>query len=305
VHARRLAVIGSYTAVVVSCGGRTGLLAPTDGEGGLPGSNDASFADDGGSPVAPDALPPIDVVPRPVPNGCPDASATLIYVITQSGTLLSFDPSASAFATIGPIHCTSASTPNSMAVDRTGVAYVGFHDGHVFRVSTRTASCQPTSFVAQTFTPSFGMGFASNSGGAGETLYIAAVGGPSRLASIDTTTFAVQVVGTFTPTILSPELTGTGAGDLFAFSSTGGDSIIAQVDKSTARIVAEVTLPGVLQGAGWAFAFWGGDFYTFTAPALPGSVVTRFRPSDGSIVPVARYADIIVGAGVSTCAPQN
>jgi hypothetical protein len=64
------------------------------------------------------------------------------------------------------------------------------------------------------------------------------------------------------------------------------------------------SLPGVSQGSGWAFAFWGGNFYTFTAPG-GSTVVTRFDPNDGSIVQVAQTSDVIVGAGVSTCAPQQ
>jgi hypothetical protein len=35
------------------------------------------------------------------------------------------------------------------------------------------------------------------------------------------------------------------------------------------------------------------------------SLVTRFRPADGSIVQVATSLDAITGAGVSTCAPQQ
>ncbi|MBV9948408.1 MAG: hypothetical protein JOZ69_16270, partial [Myxococcales bacterium] len=89
----------------------------------------------------------------------------------------------------------------------------------------------------------------------------------------------------------------------------GGSSAIAQIDRATAQIVGESALNGVAQGLGWAFAFWGGDFYTFTsANALEqaaGSVVRRFRPSDRTIVAVATYPDLIVGAGVSTCAPQQ
>ena len=57
-----------------------------------------------------------------------------------------------------------------------------------------------------------------------------------------------------------------------------------------------------------AFAIWGGDFYTFTGllTAQQGATeVTRFRPRDGSIVPVGQIVgETIVGAGVSTCAPQ-
>ena len=38
--------------------------------------------------------------------------------------------------------------------------------------------------------------------------------------------------------------------------------------------------------------------------AACGDRVTRFRPSDSTVVDVASYPSIIVGAGVSTCAPQ-
>ena len=64
-------------------------------------------------------------------------------------------------------------------------------------------------------------------------------------------------------------------------------------------------LPGVTQGNAWAFAFWGGDFYMFTAPDVAGSIVQRFRPSTGAITHVADYPERIVGAGVSTCAPEK
>jgi hypothetical protein len=66
------------------------------------------------------------------------------------------------------------------------------------------------------------------------------------------------------------------------------------------------TLPGVDLGGAWAFAFWGGDFYLFTAPGGNGtsSLVTRYRPSDGSVTQVAMAPGVtIVGAGVSPCAP--
>jgi hypothetical protein len=47
-----------------------------------------------------------------------------------------------------------------------------------------------------------------------------------------------------------------------------------------------------------AFAFWGGDFYIFVA-----GDVWRFRPSDGSTLQIAHTDDVVVAAGVSTCAP--
>jgi hypothetical protein len=137
---------------------------------------------------------------------------------------------------------------------------------------------------------------------------------PSVLASLDTQSYALRVVGNFNPQLYQPELTGTGAGDLFAFYAipispvlppTG--SAIGQIDKTTGRVIRQSNLPGVIQNDAWAFAFWGGDFYTFTVPVRGGnsSVVTRFRPSDGTIARVAQSDHVIVGAGVSTCAPQG
>jgi hypothetical protein len=104
------------------------------------------------------------------------------------------------------------------------------------------------------------------------------------------------------------ELTGTGAGGLFAFWGPDGNgspgSAIVEIDKTTAQVTNSSSLPTVTQGDGWAFAFWGGDFYTFTAPA-GSTVVNRYDPNDGTVVQVAETDDEIVGAGVSTCAPQQ
>jgi hypothetical protein len=164
------------------------------------------------------------------------------------------------------------------------------------------------------------MGFSANAsadggGDAGETLYIASdpgppnTPGPSSLGTVDTASFTATIVAPFTPVIRQPELTGTGAGKLYAFwaPTQTSDTSIVEVDKDTAAVTTLATLPGIVLGFGWAFAFWGGDFYTFTAPGGPNSssIVNRYRPSDGSIVQVATAPGLtIVGAGVSTCAPQ-
>jgi hypothetical protein len=163
------------------------------------------------------------------------------------------------------------------------------------------------------------MGFVANvdaGSDGGETLYVSEDNPQdSELAIIDTSTFVLSNVGQFTPNppgILQPELTGTGDGRLFAFSpqQLGSDvpSFIAQIELSSAAILGVDTLPGIGAGEGWAFGFWGGDFYTFTGPApgAKGTVVNRFDPTTQVITRVAAFPDdTIVGAGVSTCAPQN
>jgi hypothetical protein len=158
--------------------------------------------------------------------------------------------------------------------------------------------------------PGFGMGFASNDVGTGETLYVATDTDPGALGAINETTLALTSVGVFSPPVSSAELTGTGDGRLFAFWAPGGNespsSAISQIDKTSAQLIANVTLPGVQQGGGWAFAFWGGDFFLFTAPAGPDTPATvqRYDPASGVLDPrTATYPETIVGAGVSTCAP--
>jgi hypothetical protein len=283
-----------------------------------------------------DALPPIDVsAPIDAFNDCPDAGATLVYVVTKEEQLLSFYPPTAQFRAIGPLRCPTRPpevnnpepTPFSMAVDRTGIAYVVYSDGELFRVSTANARCQTTPFQSGQagFASNFGMGFSHDNTGTGETLFVAS-GDPATpnlattpsLATIDPRTFTLRIVGDLQPPLLNAELTGTGAGDLFAFFATAGatpcdnmqtnvnctDSAIAQLNKTTGRVVAQSVLRGNAQGTAWAFAFWGGDFYTFTAPG-GATVVNRFNPADGSIVTVATRGDLIVGAGVSTCAPAQ
>jgi hypothetical protein len=295
----------------MACGARTALLAPAaggdDGGGLVEGDGAGLLGNDGGG------LPPVRVVPVPegTTGACVDAGTTRIYVVTQQNSLLSFYPPAATFAPIGRLSCpvtiNADATPYSMAVDRAGTAYVLYRDvsdnAELFRVSTVTASCVATGFIRPF---AFGMGYSTNPADGGEVLYVATdEDSGARLATIDTRGFALAVVGAFEPLIQRPELTGTGAGDLFAFYAVADGSAIAQVDKSTAQSLGQSMLAGVYQNYAWAFGLWGGDFYTFTSPGTPpGSAVTRFRPSDGSIVQVAHFPEQIVGAGVSTCAPQ-
>ncbi|HEX8794850.1 MAG TPA: hypothetical protein VF765_28080 [Polyangiaceae bacterium] len=319
--------------IVASCGSRTGLLVPPPHDATAPdvaadvseepdvleepeASEEADADADAGEDAPPMIEETVDI--------CTDAGSTLVYVMTSQNVLMSFYPPTATFTTIGTLTCPDPGndTPFSMAVDRGGIAYVLFESGHLYRVSTRTAVCVPTKFAPGIdFTQQFGMGFSANAdtdggGDGGETLYIAGDPGwatgmpmPSTLGTLDVKAFTASSIAGFTPPILQPELTGTGAGKLYAFwaPTDTADTSIVEIDKTTAAVTTLTTLPGVFFGGGWAFAFWGGDFYTFTAPNGFGtsSVVTRYRPSDGSIVQVATASNLtIVGAGVSTCAPQ-
>ena len=301
----------SASAVASSCGARSELMIDLP-DATLDVAVDANVRDvrDARDVVdAQDVLPPIDVTPQPDSSkiDCPTGE-TYIYLITTSYELYAFYPPDNRFIFIGKISCPNqgTETPFSMAVDRKGVAYVVYSDGRLFRVSTLTAACVATTYVPKQIdgTTTFGMGFSSEQGGLTEKLYIATDTTNNFLGTIDTTAYKLSKIGEFTSKVSRAELTGTGAGGLYAFYTDDVDAYIGQIDKTNAKLTGESKLPGVQLGQGWAFAFWGGDFYLFTAPSGQ-SIVTRFRPSNNSVVEVARLSSIIVGAGVSTCAPQQ
>src|SRR5262249_31106006 len=141
---------------------------------------DARPGSDAREATADDVIPPIDVRPRVDVrrDDCPDADATLVYLVSAEETLLSFYPPTATFTTIGTLACPAPTgmNPFSMAVDRKGKAYVLYwfgavagSPGRIFQVSTATAACVSTSFVpGQQGFDTFGMGFVSDNGGPAE-----------------------------------------------------------------------------------------------------------------------------------------
>lgn len=250
----------------------------------------------------------------PDQTGCSEA-AKLVYVVSDLNELFSFKPDTVTFAKIGELKCPSASTPNSMAVDRTGVAWVNFADGNLFKVSTADASCQATTYVPdQQGFHTYGMAFATNGAGStDETLYVVGIEGVNTgkgLAKIDLTSMKLTTIGDFSGDLTGQgaELTGTGDGRLYGFFTTKPNAKLAQIDTGTGATTDESTLTGVSTGTAWAFSFWGGDFWFYTAVKPAYTVLTRKQSStDGNISTVKQ--DVggfrIVGAGVSTCAPTT
>lgn len=251
--------------------------------------------------------------------------AELIYVVDVENTLLSFDPRTNTFTRIGTLRCPAGNawpefssgraTPFSMAVERSGRAWVLYSSGEIFHVDIRDAACRASEFRrgSEGF-ELFGMGFVTNGPGrTEETLFI--TGGPvesfgrGTLAALDAASLTPEPVGPMPPGEYGAELTGNGAGELWAYTP-GQQSRVARINKATAREEAAYDLPPLrAEPAGWAFAHWGGRYFVFisTGDGLGGiasSQVLRFDPTDGSTaVAVADAGRRIVGAGVSTCAP--
>jgi hypothetical protein len=260
-----------------------------------------------------DSLPPIDVTPvmdvfKPIE--CADASTTFIYLIGENNDLYSFNPATLTLKPIGNISCpNTAGSPFSMAVDRRGVAYVVFSDGNLFRVSTLTAACSATPFaVGQAGFQTFGMGFAANTSDPGETLYVAGSSDravPEGLGKIDTQTFGLTPLGILNPEVNRMELTGTGDGRLFGFSPDNNAPYIAQIDKGSADLLSRDPVVITNQTGAFAFSFWGGKFYAFTADPGSSTLVTQYDPATKVSTVVTQLPTVVVGAGVSTCAPSE
>jgi hypothetical protein len=140
-----------------------------------------------------------------------------------------------------------------------------------------------------------------------ETLFIASDHRYStpRLASIDTATLKVKVVGKlFIPEVNSPELTGTREGQLFAYFPGSKKAAVSRMDKGTAKVLQSWPV-GTSKGGvqAYAFAHWGGRFHIFVTAGYD-SWVMRFDPATGKTRVMRKGLPfMIVGAGVSTHAP--
>lgn len=301
--------------VLVACGGSksSGFGEDNDaggGTGGDGGGGGGTFVDGG----------------MDTGGGNEDCSeaAKLVYVITQSNDLYSFYPATLTFKKIGTLSCPApgmnslgmTAQPNSMAVDRGGTAWVNFDSGKLFKVSTADATCSGTSFAPmQSNFVKFGMGFASNSAGSkDESLYVVGIDdgllGVSGLglAKIDLGSMKLTTIGDFTDGLemQGAELTGTGAGNLYGFF-TSSPATLSPIDKGSAAtpMANQKVLNGVDTGIAWAFSFWGGDFWYYTAASGQTTDVTQQKASGDNSVGVVKsqIGFRIVGAGVSTCAP--
>ena len=134
---------------------------------------------------------------------------------------------------------------------------------------------------------------------------------------IDLSTMTLERFGPFPGALASRncELTGTGDGRLFGFFAgsiydDAASAAVVGLDPNTEAPTSQWPLPTIDTGSDWAFAFWGGDFYLFTADKYdannPYTTVSKFSPSDGSLTTIAQNIGFrVVGAGSSTCAPVS
>jgi hypothetical protein len=253
---------------------------------------------------------------------CSDASAGLIYVVDDVNELFSFDPRKlprDPFQRIGTLRCGDRTgMPFSMSVDRHGRAWVVYTDGALYKVSITDAKCRPTPYApgAAGFRR-FGMGFVTDSpGGTTEKLFIASSEPSYDLGYIETaSSLAPRVVGRAAAAEQhNPELTGTSEAQLFGFFPVdSGPSFVQEIDRSTGAARGRRWTLGKepLGGIGaYAFAQWAGVFYIFVetyneSSELDASVRAIDRATGTYRMVLHHLPYRIVGAGVSTCAPER
>jgi hypothetical protein len=278
---------------------------------GFAATDDGGTADDSGFPTDDGGGGFKDGGATDSGNGaCSDASK-FVYLLTNTNDLYSFDPGTLALKKIGTLDCPTASSANSMAVDRNALAYVNMSDGTLFTVNTQNAHCSATTYaLGQQGRTIRGMGFsADTNGGTAETLYTctnSGLGG-GGLAKISLPGYTLSTVGDFTNGLAGSEceLTGTGDARLFGFFALSNPTKLAEITKTSAATPTSVTLGSVPTASAYAFSFWGGDFWFYTSNGFTNSQITRYRYSTNKSFSavVQNTGMIIVGAGVSTCAP--
>jgi hypothetical protein len=202
--------------------------------------------------------------PAPVQPGC--AGTKLVYLVSDSNEMYSFDPAALTVVDLGSFSCPGEPTPNpdtgsgaanSMAVDRNGTAWVNFQDGRIFQLNTGSLNCTSTSFQSgqSGFSLDLGMAFVSDGAGSGsETLYVSDNGGQGTskgLAWIDVSTMTLNPIGAYTGVTAGydAELTGTPGGTLYGVFSTSPASL-AQIDEQTGATSNVVYLDAVSTSGG-------------------------------------------------------
>src|SRR5690606_14665404 len=193
--------------------------------------------------------------------------------------------------------------------------WVLYSDGSLYRVDTTMPNlpCTKSTWAPQQGLTVFGMGFSTDAqGGTEDTLYVAGgaatqTGSSATLATLSTQTFTASTIGSVSGW---PELTGTGSAELWGWFPSDalgqGTPRVEQIDKATGAAVKTFTLQDLAgPPAAWAFAFWGGDFWIFLQKGLEASTtVYQIDGTNGSMKgSTPAPGRVIVGAGVSTCAP--
>jgi hypothetical protein len=244
-----------------------------------------------------------------------------IFLLSSTAELWKFFPKTAEFVELGTLSCGMFDT-FSMAVDRQGFAWVQFVSGELRTVPVGDLTkCEDPGYNAgQMGVNNFGMAFVSNSiSDPCDRIYGNTWNGippfsespnAGDFITIDPDTLNLTKLGK--TNFNGAEVTGTGDGRAFVFGGANPAKLV-QLDKQTAAAIETLPLGGLeINNGAFAFAFFAGDFYFFTDSNNDSfaSEVTHLDHDDSDMNGVQDLKKIvdaapllIVGAGVSTCAP--
>lgn len=250
-----------------------------------------------------------------LPPDC-DPASRFIYLLDEVGGLHRFEPASLQRTALGVLECpTEEGLAMGMTIDRGGDAWVLYADRNIFKVDTDTLDCVATPHTPyQHMVASYGLAFSADAvDSPNDTLFISGIVGavdpdtPTQLGRLVGAALTLEIVGPFSNMKGEQglaDVTGTGDGRLHAFFATS-PATLSEVDKQTGALIDPVVLPGLQTGPSWAFGFYAGQFWLFTATA-PGGMTraSTFDPDTQAIeTKVEDLGVTVVGAGVSTCAP--
>lgn len=241
----------------------------------------------------------------PAPEDDCAETSDLVYVLDRDwDRLMLYDPATRAFEVRGELDCPSWSTPASMAVSRAGFAYVRYSDDVVYEVDLVDLSCAETDLSVPGGFGSFGMGYATDDAETWrDQLYVADA---DTLGFVDDDAWSVRPIGGMPS---QSELTGNAAGELWAFLPLESPPALVQLDKDTGAELDRIRLSGFPDLGdldAFAFASWGGEFTVFLRTYGMGNSTDVYQVgADGRLEQVLDDVGFdVVGAGVSTCAPD-
>lgn len=222
----------------------------------------------------------------------PDDVCGSIYLLAKSGDFLRFSPTMKGLSRVGHPSCPLGEDGlRSLAVDRSGKAWVPALDGRIAEVNVHDATCTMTPFAAHQG------GFATvNLTLAGTTLYGADDHGwggdvaPSLgLATIDRATWKLTPVHKTTSRM---HLAGAPGGALYAASPGAVEELARGTYKAT-----DLKLVGLEKGPGAPMAFHKGALWFFSQ-----SGVMRFDLGTKTMKKVLPALGVLIdGAGGASC----
>jgi hypothetical protein len=197
-------------------------------------------------------------------------------------------------------------------VDRNSIAWIEYvpvddtitDQDQLFKVDVTNLTCTGTSYTTTAFGTRYGMAFVANAPmNSAETLFVSTGNAPFQLGTLDTSALTITTIGTQNG---GPELSGTGDARLWGFFPDPTMPRVSEINKTTAAEGKSYPIaPAAGMEDGYAFAFWGGDFWVFLKKTTETSTVLyHVRGTDGMVTTWTMTGHWIIGAGVSTCAPS-